>query len=57
MTYAGNPRFWLVSGQRLYLFGREENRERLRRATGALSLQRWPGWRNGRPWQRSDWSR
>jgi len=26
VTYAGNPRFWLVSGQRLYLFGREENR-------------------------------
>ena len=26
VTYAGNPRFWMVSGQRLYLFGREENR-------------------------------
>ena len=26
VTYAGNPRFWVVSGQRLYLFGREENR-------------------------------
>ena len=26
VTYAGNPRFWLVSGQRLYLFGREESR-------------------------------
>jgi hypothetical protein len=26
VTYAGNPRFWLVAGQRLYLFGREENR-------------------------------
>ena len=26
VTYAGNPRFWLVSGDRLYLFGREENR-------------------------------
>ena len=25
--YAGNPRFWLISGQRLYLFGREENRD------------------------------
>ncbi len=24
VTYAGNPRFWLVSGERLYLFGREE---------------------------------
>jgi hypothetical protein len=27
VTYAGNPRFWLVSGDRLYLFGREENRD------------------------------
>jgi hypothetical protein len=27
VTCAGNPRFWLVSGQRLYLFGREETRD------------------------------
>src|SRR5260370_917123 len=27
VTFAGNPRFWLVSGQRLYLFGREESRD------------------------------
>jgi hypothetical protein len=27
VTYAGNPRFWLVSGERLYLFGREQNRD------------------------------
>jgi hypothetical protein len=27
VTYAGNPRFWLIVGQRLYLFGREENRD------------------------------
>ena len=27
VTYAGNPRFWLVAGDRLYLFGREENRD------------------------------
>jgi hypothetical protein len=27
VTYAGNPRFWVVVGQRLYLFGREENRD------------------------------
>jgi YHS domain-containing protein len=26
VTFAGNPRFWLVAGQRLYLFGREQNR-------------------------------
>ena len=29
VTYAGNPRFWVVSGERLYLFGREENRDAL----------------------------
>jgi hypothetical protein len=46
VTVAGNPRFWLVSGQRLYLFNREETRtafaadpvQVLRSAT-----QRWPG--------------
>jgi hypothetical protein len=27
VTVAGNPRFWLISGQRLYLFGREDNRD------------------------------
>ena len=27
VTFAGNPRFWLITGQRLYLFGREENRD------------------------------
>jgi hypothetical protein len=27
VTYAGNPRLWLVSRERLYLFGREENRD------------------------------
>jgi len=26
-TFAGNPRFWLVFGQRLYLFGLEANRD------------------------------
>src|ERR1700716_1367644 len=27
VTFAGNPRFWLISGERLYLFGREQNRD------------------------------
>ena len=27
VTYPGNPRFWVVTGQRLYLFGREEYRD------------------------------
>ena len=26
VTVAGNPRFWLIAGQRLYLFSREETR-------------------------------
>ncbi|WP_291869963.1 YHS domain-containing (seleno)protein [Bradyrhizobium sp.] len=45
VTYAGNPRLWLIVGQRLYLFGREEHRDafaadparRLREAK-----ERWP---------------
>jgi hypothetical protein len=27
VTLAGNPRFWLIAGQRLYLFGQEESRD------------------------------
>jgi len=27
VTVAGNPRFWSISGQRLYLFGREQSRD------------------------------
>ena len=27
VTVAGNPNFWLVAGNRLYLFGREETRD------------------------------
>jgi hypothetical protein len=27
VTVAGNPRFWLISGQRLYLFDREQTRD------------------------------
>ena len=27
VTVAGNPRFWLISGERLYLFGREQTRD------------------------------
>ena len=27
VTVAGNPRFWVISGQRLYLFSREANRD------------------------------
>jgi hypothetical protein len=27
VTFAGNPRFWVISGQRLFLFGLESNRD------------------------------
>jgi hypothetical protein len=27
VTFAGSPRLWLITGERLYLFGREENRD------------------------------
>jgi hypothetical protein len=52
VSFAGNPRFWLISGQRLYLFGREANRdafeanpERYLRAAAA----RWPALEKGLP--------
>jgi hypothetical protein len=45
VTFAGNPRFWLVSGQRLYLFGREQSRDAFA-ANPVAALreanQRWP---------------
>jgi hypothetical protein len=45
VTVPGNPRFWLISGQRLYLFGREESRDAFA-ADPALVLReanaRWP---------------
>ncbi len=46
VAFPGNPRFWLIAGERLYLFGLEANRDafaadppRLRREADA----RWPG--------------
>jgi hypothetical protein len=45
VTFAGNPRFWLVWGQRLYLFGREENRDAFAAAPERFLPQanlRWP---------------
>ncbi len=45
VTVAGNPRFWLVSGQRLYLFSREENRDAFAADTRRVLAQanaRWP---------------
>jgi hypothetical protein len=49
VTFAGNPRFWLVTGQRLYLFGREESRNAFA-ANPAQFLKdaqaRWPALQN-----------
>jgi YHS domain-containing protein len=45
ITVAGNPLFWLVTGQRLYLFGREENRDRFAANPGQFleqAISRWP---------------
>ena len=50
VTFAGNPRFWLVSGQRLYLFGREENRDAFAAAPAPFLRQaklRWPALEQG----------
>jgi hypothetical protein len=45
ITVAGNPRFWLVSGQRLYLFSREQSRDAFAAAPARVlrdANQRWP---------------
>jgi len=46
VTVAGNPMFWLITGQRLYLFGREETRDAFAADPQRLlreANQRWPG--------------
>ena len=45
VTVAGNPRFWLVSGERLYLFGREQTRNAFAADPAPVlrnADQRWP---------------
>lgn len=45
VTVAGNPRFWLISGERLYLFGREEHRGAFAKDSELLlrrANSRWP---------------
>jgi hypothetical protein len=46
VIYAGNPRLWLIAGQRLYLFGLEENRDAFAADPTAVLREakaRWPG--------------
>ena len=50
VTYAGNPRFWVVSDQRLYLFGREENRDAFAAEPARFlkdAVARWPALERG----------
>jgi hypothetical protein len=45
VAFAGNPRFWLISGERLYLFGREETRDAFAAAPQRFvqeAVKRWP---------------
>jgi hypothetical protein len=46
VTFAGNPRFWVISEQRLYLFGLESNRDAFAANPDRFLQQanaRWPG--------------
>lgn len=50
VTYAGNPYFWVVVGQRLYLFGREENRDAFAAEPARFlkdATARWPALKQG----------
>ncbi len=46
VAVAGQPRFWLVAGQRLFLFGRSESRDAFAADPARFARearQRWPG--------------
>jgi hypothetical protein len=50
IAVAGNPYFWLVSGQRLYLFNREESRDAFAADAADIARRanrRWPEVRHG----------
>ena len=50
VAYAGNPRFWLISRQRLYLFGREEHRDAFKGDPARFlkdAAARWPAIEQG----------
>jgi hypothetical protein len=45
VTCAGNPRFWVITGNRLYLFNREKNRDAFAADPGSFlkeAVARWP---------------
>jgi hypothetical protein len=46
VTFAGDPRFWLILGQRLFLFGRAETRDAFAADPSRVmreASRRWPG--------------
>jgi hypothetical protein len=50
VTVAGNPRFWLISRERLYLFDREQSRDAFSAHPERFlrdASQRWPGLEQG----------
>ena len=50
VTYAGNPRFWLISEQRLYLFGWEQHRDAFAADPAGIlrdARARWPALEQG----------
>src|SRR3569832_529444 len=44
VTVAGSPRFWLISGRRLYLFGREQTRDDFSADAARLLQEASPRW-------------
>jgi hypothetical protein len=50
VTFAGNPRFWFISRDRLYLFGLEEHRDAFAANPGRflpMATSRWPDLEQG----------
>jgi hypothetical protein len=46
VVFAGNPQYWLIHEQRLYLFGREKSRDHFAAAPQQFlseAIRRWPG--------------
>jgi hypothetical protein len=46
VAFPGNPRFWLIAGQRLYLFGREESRDAFAKAPAKYVDEARKRWRD-----------
>jgi hypothetical protein len=44
VAFPGNPQFWLISGNRLYLFGREQTRDAFAAAPADILKEARKGW-------------